>query len=131
MKIGELAKLTGCSVQAIRFYEKAHLLQAPRRSEGNYRLYDRSSLEQLAFIKHCRSLDITLAEIKLLVDLKNSPETQCEQVNQLIDNHIEQINFRVHELNKLKNSLTSLRSNCQPDLKIKDCGILQHLSAEH
>jgi len=128
LKIGELAKLTGCSVQAIRFYEKEKLLQTPRRSESNYRLYDRSSLEQLAFIKRCRTLDITLAEIKLLVDLKNSPETQCEGVNQLIDDHIEQINLRVFELNKLKDSLTSLRSSCQPDLKVKDCGILQRLS---
>jgi Cd(II)/Pb(II)-responsive transcriptional regulator len=127
LKIGELAKLTGCSVQSIRFYEKEKLLSALRRSEGNYRLYDRNNLEQLIFIKHCRNLDITLAEIKQLLDLKQSPETQCEDVNHLIDEHIKQINLRMTELKKLKGSLTDLRSKCRDNQIVKNCGILQDL----
>lgn len=127
MKIGELAKLTGCSVQSIRFYEKEKLLSALRRSEGNYRLYDRNNLKQLIFIKHCRNLDITLAEIKQLLDLKQSPETQCEDVNHLIDEHIKQINLRMTELKKLKGSLTDLRSKCRDNQIVKNCGILQDL----
>ena len=130
MKIGQLAKLTGCSIQSIRFYEKGRLLSAPRRSDGNYRLYDQKNLEQLIFIKHCRNLDITLAEIKQLLHLKQSPETQCEEVNDLIDGHIIQIDLRTHELKKLKASLTSLRSKCSAAQIVKDCGILQDLSSE-
>ena len=107
MKIGQLATLTGCSIQSIRFYEKEQLLSAPRRSDGNYRLYDQKNLEQLTFIKRCRNLDIRLAEIKQLLHLKQSPETQCEEVNDLIDGHIIQIDLRMHELKKLKASLTN------------------------
>ncbi len=127
MKIGELAKQTGCSVQSIRFYEKEQLLSAPRRSEGNYRLYDSATIEQLTFIKHCRSLDITLAEIKQLLELKRSPETQCKEINNLIDDHISQINTRLFELAKLKDSLCVLRTKCSSDRSVKDCGILQDL----
>ena len=127
MKIGKLAKLTGCSIQTIRFYEKEHLLSTPLRSEGNYRLYDRKTLEQLIFIKHCRNLDITLAEIKQLLDLKKSPETQCTDINHLIDEHIKQINLRMTELKKLKGSLTDLRSKCRDNQIVKNCGILQDL----
>ena len=68
MKIGELAKLTGCSVQTIRYYEKEHLLESKNRSEGNFRLYDSSAVEQLMFIKHCRSLDLALYEVRELID---------------------------------------------------------------
>jgi Cd(II)/Pb(II)-responsive transcriptional regulator len=127
LKIGELAKLTGCSVQSIRFYEKEKLISAPRRSLGNYRLYGLKSLEQLTFIKHCRNLDITLAEIKQLLDLKQSPENQCEEINHLIDVHIKQINLRMNELKKLKESLTILRSKCRTNQTVKNCGILQDL----
>jgi len=127
LKIGELAKLTGCSVQSIRFYEKKQLLNSLRRSEGNYRLYDRKNLEQLIFIKHCRNLDITLVEIKQLLDLQQSPETQCEEVNELIDNHTKQIDLRMSELKKLKESLTILRSKCRTNQTVKNCGILQDL----
>ena len=127
MKIGELAKLTGCSVQSIRFYEREHLLSAPARSDGNYRVFSKSNLEQLTFIKHCRNLDITLAEIKQLLELKQSPETQCNEVNNLIDEHISQINIRILELNKLKDSLGNLREKCSTDRSVKECGILQDL----
>ena len=128
LKIGELSKLTGCSVQSIRFYEKKQLLSAPSRSDSNYRLYDKKIMEQLSFIKHCRNLDITLAEIKLLLDLKRSPETQCEEVNELIDEHITQIDLRMNELKKLKASLMKLRSKCSKAQTVKNCGILQDLS---
>lgn len=115
-------------MQSIRFYEKKQLLSAPKRSDGNYRLYDKNNLEQLSFIKHCRNLDITLVEIKLLLDLKRSPETQCEEVNHLIDEHIKQINLRMNELKRLKTSLIKLRSKCSTDQTVKNCGILQDLS---
>ena len=39
LKIGELAKRTGCLVETIRYYEREGLLPEPARSEGNYRLY--------------------------------------------------------------------------------------------
>ena len=39
MKIGELAKITDCQVETIRYYEREHLLPLPARSDGNYRLY--------------------------------------------------------------------------------------------
>ncbi len=127
MKIGELAKLTGCSIQSIRFYEKEKLLSTPIRSDSNYRLYNHKNQEQLTFIKRCRNLDITLAEIKHLLDLKQSPDTQCEEVNHLIDDHIKQINLRMSELKQLKGSLVTLRSSCRNNQTVKNCGILQVL----
>ncbi|WP_350595507.1 MULTISPECIES: MerR family DNA-binding transcriptional regulator, partial [unclassified Pseudoalteromonas] len=55
MKIGDVAKTTGCSIQTIRFYEKKGLLPELKRSSGNYRVYDKGTIEQLLFIKQCRS----------------------------------------------------------------------------
>jgi hypothetical protein len=66
MKIGQLSKVTGCSIQAIRHYEKEHLLACAERSEDNFRLYDEVAIEELLFIKHCRGLDISLQEIRQL-----------------------------------------------------------------
>jgi DNA-binding transcriptional MerR regulator len=85
LKIGELAKLTACSVQTIRYYEKEGLLDSIKRSEGNFRLYDNRAVKQLMFIKHCRSLDITLSEIRQLIELRDFPETTCNNINALVD----------------------------------------------
>ena len=88
MKIGELAKLTDCQVETIRYYEKEGLLPPPARSDGNYRLYTQAHTERLVFIRNCRSLDMTLEEIRSLLGLRDSPQDQCESVNALIDEHI-------------------------------------------
>ncbi|MCO4084514.1 MerR family DNA-binding transcriptional regulator, partial [Pseudomonas aeruginosa] len=47
MKIGELAKRTGCPVETIRYYEREGLLPEPARSEGNYRQYTLAHVERL------------------------------------------------------------------------------------
>ena len=60
IRIGELAQRTGCEVVTVRFYEKEGLLPAPARSSGNYRLYSEAHIERLQFIRHCRSLDMSL-----------------------------------------------------------------------
>ncbi|MDE0879767.1 MAG: MerR family transcriptional regulator, partial [Sphingomonas bacterium] len=56
MKIGDIAKRTGLKVETVRFYEGEGLIAAPRRSGGNYRLYDESHLDRLTFIKRSRDL---------------------------------------------------------------------------
>lgn len=75
MKIGELSKVTGCSVQTIRHYEKEHLIASAERSEGNFRLYDEAAVEQLLFIKQCRSLRSQFAGDSAVVGIK--PFARC------------------------------------------------------
>ena len=85
MKIGELAKLTDCQVETIRYYEREGLLPEPARSDGNYRLYTQAHVERLTFIRNCRSLDMTLEEIRSLLGLRDSPQDQCESVPEFIE----------------------------------------------
>lgn len=129
MKIGELAKSTGCSIQTIRYYEKEGLILAKSRSEGNFRLYDKTALEKLLFIKHCRSLDLTLKEIKQLIQLQNSPESDCKGVSDMIDSHLDLLESRIKELKKLHNDLSALRQRCTSPKAVSQCGILEGLAS--
>jgi Cd(II)/Pb(II)-responsive transcriptional regulator len=129
MKIGKLAKLTGCSVQAIRYYEKEKLLPSTQRSEGNFRLYDESHVEQLSFIKLCRGLDLSLSEIRQLLELMRSPGAQCDEVNRMMDTHIQQVEERISELMQLNVQLKALRGHCSDQQTVEHCGILQSLSS--
>ena len=129
MKIGELSKVTGCSVQTIRHYEKEQLIASAERSEGNFRLYDEVAVEQLLFIKHCHSLDLSLPEIRQLLGLSRSPGAQCGDVNRMMDRHIEQIEARIQELTKLNEQLRMLRRSCSNRRTVEQCGILRNLSA--
>ena len=126
MKIGELAKLTDAQVETIRYYEREGLLPAPARSDGNYRLYTQAHVERLTFIRNCRSLDMTLEEIRSLLNLRDSPQDQCVSVNALIDEHIQHVNDRIASLQALQTQLLDLRQRCS-DGAPDHCGILDRL----
>lgn len=128
LKIGELAKRSGCQVETIRFYEKEGLLPPAVRSQANYRLYGDEHAERLQFIRHCRSLDMTLHEIRQLLQFKDAPQETCVEVNQILDIHIEHISEKIKDLCKLQDQLRELRYLC-PDTSVgKNCGILRNLS---
>lgn len=81
MKIGELASALDVPIETIRYFEREGLLPAPARSEGNYRLYSETHRERLSFIRHCRTLDMALDEIRQLLRLKDSPDDPRGEVN--------------------------------------------------
>lgn len=130
MKIGELAKATGTSVENIRFYEREVLLPAPRRTENNYRFYGDEHIERLTFIRHCRSLDMALEEIRSLLRFKEMPQENCEGVNELLEAHIGHVAERIRELKSLEKQLKTLRAQCAESNATACCGILKELSTE-
>ena len=127
LKIGELAARTGYTVEAIRYYERQGLLPAPARSGGNYRLYRGAHLERLRFIRHCRSLDMALDEIRSLLTFRDHPERSCGAVNALLDKHIVEVADRIAQLRDLEQQLVALRGRCTEEQTAKDCAILQCL----
>lgn len=124
MKIGALAESTGTPVETIRFYEREGLLPPPARAENNYRLYLPAHVERLAFIRHCRNLDMTLDEIRELIRLRDAPSQDCGQVNALLDEHIGHVAQRIRELRALEQELKALRARCTSPHAVADCGIL-------
>lgn len=127
MKIGELATLTGCPVETIRYYEREGLLPAPSRSAGNYRQYDTAHVERLSFIRHCRSLDMTQEEIRALLALRDCPEADCGTANRLIEEHLHHVEVRIAELQSLREQLNDLRARCSGEGASETCGILREL----
>ena len=63
LTIGELARRTGLSVSAIRFYEARGLVAAVR-SDGNQRRFARADIRRLSFALIAQRLGLTLAEIE-------------------------------------------------------------------
>jgi MerR family redox-sensitive transcriptional activator SoxR len=63
LSIGELARRTGLSVSAIRYYE-ARGLVTPHRTSGNQRRFLRSDIRRLSFILIAQQMGLSLAEIE-------------------------------------------------------------------
>ena len=127
LRIGDLAESTGTAVETIRFYEREGLIPAAQRADNNYRVYTAAHAERLAFIRHCRNLDMTLDEIRTLLRLRDAPSQDCGEVNALLDEHIGHVTHRIRELRTLQKDLKALRARCGTPHAIDQCGILNEL----
>ena len=127
MKIGELAKAAQTQSETIRYYEREGLLPEAARTDANYRIYADTHVQRLAFIRHCRSLDMTLGEIRALLHFKDAPTGNCAEVNLLLDEHIGHVATRIRELKALEKQLRALREQCATSQLAGDCGILSGL----
>jgi Cd(II)/Pb(II)-responsive transcriptional regulator len=130
MKIGQLASATDTPVETIRFYEREGLLPVPPRTAGNYRVYGEAHVQRLSFIRHCRALDMALAEVRALLRLQDAPDDDCAGVNELLDAHIGHVAQRIAELRALEGQLHALRARCLAVHATQDCGILRGLAAD-
>ena len=130
MKIGELAAATDTAVETIRFYERERLIAEPARSEANYRQYGPAHVQRLAFIRRCRSLDMSLEEVRILLRYLDRPAADCGEVNAVLDEHIEHVALRVRELKLLEKQLREVRAHCSSQRKGQPCGILEQLNTE-
>ena len=129
MKIGELAQVAQCTVETVRYYEKAGLLPETARTAGNFRVYGPDHVERLRFIRNCRALDMSHEEIHTLLGLADRPQDGCGAINTVFDAHIAHVNERIKELGNLKQQLQALRARCQSEQGVDACGILQGLVA--
>jgi Cd(II)/Pb(II)-responsive transcriptional regulator len=128
MKIGALSTQTGVPIDTIRHYEREGLLPEAARSEGNYRIYEAAHVQRLSFIRHCRGLDMTLDEIRVLLHFKDAPSEDCTEVNALLDAHIGHVAHRIRELRTLEKQLRELRNTCRTTQDAEHCGILNQLN---
>lgn len=115
MKIGELSAAAATQVETIRYYEREGLLPAPARTQGNFRSYENAHLERLKFIRHCRGLDMSLDEVRVLLKAKDDPLSDCGDVNVLLDHHIGHVTTRIKELQFLGRQLKELRQRCSDE----------------
>ena len=127
MRISDLARAAQTQPETIRYYERKGLLPQAARTQANYRAYDQSHVQRLAFIRHGRALGMTLAEIAALLQFKDTPEANCAHVNDLIDAHIGHVSHRIKELKALEKELRTLRLLCTDSQRAAGCAILSGL----
>jgi len=114
MRIGELAKKSGCKIETNRFYEREGILPNPPRSVSGYRNYRQAHLEDLILVRHCRSLNIPLAEIKGFLYIRQHPDLSCDDIDQLLERNRHIIKERIAQLSDLDRqfkSLIAIRTN--------------------
>jgi Cu(I)-responsive transcriptional regulator len=125
--IGELARATGTKVETIRYYESIGLLPAAARSGGNYRIFARTHLERLSFIRRGRDLGFSLDEVRELLQLSDERTRSCAEVDRIAREHLIKVERKLADLTALRRELRQLIDQCGHGT-IAECRIIEALA---
>ncbi|MGM9482388.1 Cu(I)-responsive transcriptional regulator [Roseateles sp. NT4] len=126
MNIGDAARASGVSAKMIRHYESIGLVPPPARSEADYRVYGERELHLLRFIRHSRDLGFSLKQIRALLGLWQDRERPSREVRDLAQQHLDELETKLAELQAMKATLQQLVHSCHGDER-PDCPILDSL----
>ena len=121
LPIGELARRTGLSVSAIRFYEERGLVEALRTS-GNQRRFLRGDIRRLSFILIAQRLGLSLAEIEeALAGLPQGRTPNAADWKRISGSIRKRIEDQIASLEKMRDSLDGcIGCGC---LSLKKCAL--------
>jgi len=112
-KIGEFSKVLSVSTDTLRYYEKNGLLTPSGRSDSGYRLYNENDLRCMQFIIRAKSIGFSLNEIKELLSINiDKQDHSCGEVKSLTEQKLVQVEAKILELTRFKDSLRLLSDAC-------------------
>jgi DNA-binding transcriptional MerR regulator len=137
LSTGDLARATGNTVRAVRFYEEQGLLRPAEVSEGGHRRYTREELERLRLICDLREVGLSLSEIRTVLDLRAGCDTAAEfafRFHQVLVAHVEQAQRRIDRLRRVKRELSEALAAIEERLSCETaslcpCAVAQALGA--
>jgi MerR family transcriptional regulator, copper efflux regulator len=116
LKIGEVAARSGLTVKTIRFYCDEGLIQPASRSDGGFRLFNPEALNDLAFIRTLRGLDIPLHDVMKILESRRSGICTCTSLQSTIRSKAGEIEHKITALRAMHVELMELLNHWQ------DCG---------
>jgi MerR family transcriptional regulator, redox-sensitive transcriptional activator SoxR len=121
LTIGELSARSGAAPSALRFYESKGLLTSTR-TPGGHRVYERSVLRRVAFIRAAQRVGLSLEEIGAALDTLPSRRTPTpEDWARLSQSWRAKLDQRIAELFRLRDELDNcIGCGC---LSLKTCNL--------
>lgn len=127
MNISIVARKTGLTSKAIRFYEDKGLVTPPLRGDNGYRSYTQQHINELTLLRQARQVGFNLEECGELVNLFNDPLRHSADVKARTLQKVAEIERHIVELETMRKQLLSLADSCPGD-DGADCPIIENLS---
>lgn len=127
LKRSDLARLTGCNLETIRYYESVGLMPDPPRTSSGHRRYGAAHVERLNFVMRARDLGFTMEEIRGLLSMVDRGNHTCAEVERMGRRHLENVRAKIRDLEAIEAILSSTIEQCS-GTSTPDCPLLETLS---
>ena len=130
LTIGDVARKSGVTVEALRYYERQGLVAAPDRDDNGYRLYRPDAVDRVRFIKRAQDVGFTLKDVQELLSLQARPGASCGDVRTRTAGRIREIEAKIATLQRMKSFLDAWAGQCVDAGPAEQCPILGALSKD-
>jgi DNA-binding transcriptional MerR regulator len=97
LTIADAARVSGLSAHALRYYERAGLLDPVDRNEGGHRRYREEDLDLIRFLSKLRTTGMPIREVRRYTELMRQDESTNEERLALLEAHRETVLERLEE----------------------------------
>ena len=112
MKIGEVAKQSGVSVDTVRFYERVGVLPEPARRPSGYRVYEHDTVERIRLTRELQDIGLSLDEVAHALAAHDAGGSTCESERWRLDVVRERVDARLAELTALRHRIIQAQEAC-------------------
>jgi DNA-binding transcriptional MerR regulator len=112
MKIGEMAKQAGVTIDTVRFYERRGVLPAPDRLPSGYRVYDTAAVERVRFARELQSLGFTLDEVVDALHTYDAEDPTCADQRWRLERALDRIDRKIGELRDTRAEVIAVLDDC-------------------
>ena len=127
LKRSDVARLTGCNLETIRYYESVGLMPDPPRTSSGHRRYGAPHVERLNFVMRARDLGFTMEEIRGLLSLVDRGSHTCAEVERVGRHHLDVVRSKIRDLQAIESVLARTIARCTGS-DAPDCPLLDVLN---
>lgn len=112
MKIGEVAKQSGVSVDAVRFYERRGVLPTPERLASGYRVYTPATVDRIRLARRLQGLGLNLDEVIDALHVSDRGDASCTSERWRMEAVLERVETKMAELRSVRTEIRRVLDAC-------------------
>jgi len=112
MKIGEMAKRAGVTIDTVRFYERRGVLPPPDRLPSGYRVYDTTVVERVRLARELQGLGFTLDEVVDALHTYDAGDPTCADQRWRLERALDRIDQKIAELRQTRANVRHVLDDC-------------------
>jgi len=113
VKIGQVAREAGVSVDTIRFYERRGVLPAPERRPSGYRMFTEATVERIRMARGLQSMGLTLDEVIDALGAHDAGGATCDSERWRLEAVVDRIDARIAELQHARRNAMTILDECR------------------
>jgi DNA-binding transcriptional MerR regulator len=113
VKIGQVAKQAGVSVDTVRFYERRGVLPAAQRRPSGYRVFSESTVERIRMAKALQDMGLTLDEVIDALHTHDAGGATCESERWRLEGVVDRMAAKIAELEQARRHAQEILEDCR------------------